>query len=466
MTSIDVRGLALTTNSATALDYFNKSIAANAEYRLSAGDYMAKAIEADPGFVMAHCVMGYYMVGAEALAPAGAGRACLDAAEALDLSRVSARERAHVKALRAWVEGRQDDAILVWDRILDDHPTDLLALQLVHYRNFWHGKAMAIRDSVARHFHAWDERTPNYSNVLGMYSFGLNENGDKVRAEKLGRQAIELNRDDLWAVHAVAHVLNDVGEQKEGLRFLNQFDKSWGDRNAIREHLWWHEALFEWELSNHARVLELYDNYFAKNVTPFYLDIQNTASILWRLESSGIDVGPRWSQLGEAAAKRAVARNIPFTDVHVAMVLGRTGRAGEMGGLLQAIRDDAKTARTAREHTAAETNIAVCSAIDAYCRADYGSAVEQLLPGRWNAYRALGASDAQRDVLGVMLGHSALKAGDSNLARSVFAQRVEMKPSSQMNWLWYATALDACQDAGGAKAARAKASTCAGVARH
>lgn len=458
MAFTDIRGLALTSSSATAVEHFNNSIAANAEYRLSAGEHMAAAIEADPEFTMAHCVMGYYMMGAEVLVPEGSGLQCLLAAEATDLSRVTPRERASVSALRAWVDGRQEDAVMIWDRILDDHPTDLLTLQLAHYRNFWHGKAMAIRDSVARHLHAWDESMPNYSNVLGMYAFGLNETGDKVNALKYGERAMELNKDDLWSVHAVSHVLNDTGQQARGLQFLGQFSRdAWDDRNAIREHLWWHESLFEWELGNFEKVLSLFDEHVAKNVTSFYLDIQNTASILWRLESSGVDVGDRWKKLTDAAIARVASRNVPFTDAHLAMILGRSGEKGHMNTLLESVRGDTKSARNAREMSVAESDIAVCEAIDAYCNGDYDAAVELMLPGRWNAYRPLGASDAQRDVLSIMLGQAGLKAGKHAMATSVFAQRIKEKPSNQMSWLWFASALEQGGNDKAAKEARAKA---------
>lgn len=464
MAYTDIRGLALTTDSATAVEHFNKSVADNAEYRLSAGDHMAAAIEADPGFTMAHCVMGYYMMGAEVLAPADAGKDCLEAAEATDLSRITPREQASVKALRAWVEGRQEDAVLIWDRILDDHPTDLLTLQLAHYRNFWHGKAKAIRDSVARHMHAWDENMPNYSNILGMYSFGLNENGDKAGALKYGEKAFALNNDDLWSVHAVSHVLNDTAQSRKGLDFLGQFKRdAWDDRNAIREHLWWHEALFQWELGDFDAVLSLFDDHVAKNVTSFYLDLQNTASILWRLESSGVDVGNRWQLLTDAAAERVVNRNIPFTDVHMAMILGRSGDKKQMSALINSVKGDSAKARNSRELAAAEVDIAVCEAVDAYCKGDYDTVVENMIPARAQAFRPLGASDAQRDVLSVMLGQASLKAGQHAMATSVFAQRVQERPKNQMSWLWLANAMEQGGNQDGAKKARANAVNCDGA---
>ncbi len=462
MNHTDVRGLALTSTSAKAVDAFNLSIAANAEYRVSAADHMERAVAEDPNFCMAHCVLGYYMMSAEALAPEGMARTHLENAEACDLSRVTERERASVAALRAWVEGRQDDAILIWEKILDQSPLDLLTMQLLHYRNFWLGKEEGIRDSVARYFSQWDSSIPNYSNVLGMYCFGLNENDSSDRALEYGRKAIDLNKDDLWAVHAVVHVLNDRGEQNAGLSFLEQFDKSWSDRNAIREHLWWHEALFIWELGEYARALQFFDDYVARNITPFYLDVQNSASMLWRLESVGVDVGDRWTTISDAALKRIEYRYLPWTDVHVAMTLARTGQRNDLDGFIRTLEEDRSKARNARMHAVAETNLAVCKAINHYCCGDYSTALEELLAVRSDNFRPLGASNAQRDVIGMMAGTAALKAKEFATARSIFAQRLEAKPSNQMTWLFYAEAAEGCGDHDGAKRARAKAATIVG----
>ncbi len=463
MTYTDVRGLTLTTTSADAVDSYNQSIADNAEYRLSAGDHMQAAIDADPNFTMAHCVMGYYMMGAEALAPEGAAEACLEAAEATDLTKVTPRERASVAALRAWVESRQDDAILIWERILDDNPLDLLTMQLLHYRNFWLGKEEGIRDSVSRYIDRWDPSIPNYSNVLGMYCFGLNENGNGDKALEYGRKAIDLNKNDLWAVHAVAHVLNDRGEQHAGISFFNQFDKRWEGHNAIREHLWWHEGLLWWELGEYDKSLKLYDEYFASNITPFYLDVQNSASMLWRLESVGVDVGNRWNQIKDVALQRIERRYLPWTDIHVSMVLGRTGEQDVLNKFLQTIDNDPNKTRNARQYAATETDVAVCSAISDYCKGEYSHSIENLLKVRSNNFRPLGASNAQRDVIGVMLGVAALKAKEYSLARSVFGQRLEDKPSNQMTWLFYADAAEGCGDTEAAHRARAMATTVEGV---
>lgn len=453
----DVRGLELTTTSMKALSAYNKSIAANAEYRISASKYMERAIEEDPNFTMAHCVLGYYAMAAEAMAPVGLARTCLENAEATNLDKITTRERASVVALRAWIEGRQDDATDIWERILDEYPLDLLTMQILHYRCLWLGKREGLRDSVSRYFTHWDSSIPNYSNVLGMYCFGLNENGSGLQGLDYGHQALDLNKDDLWAVHAVSHVLIDSGQQRKGIAFLNDRDTTWADRNAIREHIWWHEAVLWWELGDYNKALALYDQYIAKNITPFYLDVQDSASMLWRLESVGIDVGNRWMQISDAAIKRIDYRYLPWTDVHVAMTLGRTNNKEELDGLLAMIHNDKVKIRNARMYAAFETDAAVCQAINAYCSGDYSTALEHLLSVHSDNFRPLGASNVQRNVIVMMTGITALKAKEFFVARSIFAQSVQARPNDQTAWLFYADANQGCGNIEEAKKARSRA---------
>ena len=56
--------------------------------------------------------------------------------------------------------------------------------------------------------------------VRGMQAFGLEESGDYGAAEAAGLHAVEVNPDDVWAVHAVVHVREMQGRVDDGIRFL------------------------------------------------------------------------------------------------------------------------------------------------------------------------------------------------------------------------------------------------------
>jgi tetratricopeptide (TPR) repeat protein len=171
-----------------------------------------------------------------------------------------------------------------------------------------------------------DEATPGYAFVLGMLAFGLEENGDYARAERFGREAVERNADDLWALHSVAHVLEMQCRHAEGEKLLDQPYGAWSDRNPFKDHVWWHAALFALELGGHERVLDIYDREVRAEESGFYLDVQNAASLLKRLELAGVDVGERWEALAELAESRIGDHVIPFTDAHFMLALVGGGR--------------------------------------------------------------------------------------------------------------------------------------------
>jgi hypothetical protein len=152
------------------------------------GGRVKQALAADDDFVMALCLRGYFilLIGSNATLPA--------AKKALEKARVSAhlvsrREQMHVSALAAWCDGDTLRACDIWEAAVAEFPTDLLALRLHNFGSFWHGRCYSVRDLPAGAVTAWDPKLPGYGNVLGMLSFGLEECGDYVEAEAIGRRA-------------------------------------------------------------------------------------------------------------------------------------------------------------------------------------------------------------------------------------------------------------------------------------
>src|SRR3546814_9631549 len=115
--------------------------------------------------------------------------------------RANGRGRAHIRAVRAWVEGDFHGAVQCWEEGLVHHPHDLLALALVHLTDVLLGDIVGERDCVARVFPLWDESIPGFEFILGFYSFGLEENGDYSRGEEMGRRALAMRPDHPYAIH-------------------------------------------------------------------------------------------------------------------------------------------------------------------------------------------------------------------------------------------------------------------------
>ncbi len=80
--------------------------------------------------------------------------------------------------------------------------------------------------------------------------FGLPDFSLRVRinqfdeAERAGRTAIDIDNTNIWATHAVTHVLYMQNRTKDGVAWLDQLNGNWQDANQMQFHLWWHHCLF------------------------------------------------------------------------------------------------------------------------------------------------------------------------------------------------------------------------------
>ncbi|MCK5624112.1 MAG: tetratricopeptide repeat protein, partial [Alphaproteobacteria bacterium] len=193
-----------TTSSDDAVRHFDDAIASWVGIRRDAGDHLKLAMQADPDFLMGHVVSACFMKLFAFRALDERISAAITAAKKSALERgATQRERDHISALGAWHEEDWQGALELWERILLEHPLDLLALKLLNRTYFYLGDARNIRDSIARVLYAWNEDTPGHGFVLGMYAFGLEECGDYANAEAVGHHAVAINPADVWAIHAV-----------------------------------------------------------------------------------------------------------------------------------------------------------------------------------------------------------------------------------------------------------------------
>lgn len=424
----DARGVAVTAPDAEAVSLLDAALLSYAAFRADTGDKLKAALASDPSLVMAPVLRGYFLLLLEKRELASRA---LEAANMADVVMerfgATSRERRHVFALRLWGQRNLSGAAAIITSILEHEPRDLLALKLAQYLLFYAGDWRAMRAAVEGAIRAWDQSAPGYGYVLGCHAFGLEECGEYGEAEAVGRRAIELCPDDIWAGHAVAHVCEMEDRLEDGIRWLDAASGGWKGANNFAFHVAWHRCLFLLELGRQDEILALYDREVRPESTDDLLDISNAVSLLWRLEQLGVDVGGRWQELAERSAKRAGDHMQIFGDAHYAMAL-----AGNDEGFTN-WRHSSETYAAGSETEAAimrEVGLTLGDAARAHRRGDYARATALLLPLREGFHR-IGGSHAQRDLFAKLLIDSAVRAGRAEVARELLNERLAARPNNR-----------------------------------
>ena len=389
---------------------------------------LKQALARDPGFALG-CVAiaALYMIGGfrgdhpEVVKALGAAEPAI--------RRASERERRHLAAASVWAEGKTSQAILGWETILVDHPTDALALRLAQDAYYFLGRSLAIRDCAARVLPAWERGNPLLSFILGLYAFGLEETGDLKRAEDFGRQALAENPRDAWATHALAHVMDTANRQDEGVAFLKSTHADWSGAHFMAGHNGWHLALFLIEQGRFDEVLADYDRFSAPRLAgDATLDRVDAAALLWRLELAGVDVGDRWGPVAQAWMAHVDDHLLAFNDLHCALAAARSKDPRDVERLRRSLDDFERHGVGHNREVTADVGRALIDGALAFADNDYRSAVEAILPVRYDAFR-IGGSHAQRDIVNQTLIAAAERSGQWRLARALLAERVAVRPT-------------------------------------
>lgn len=458
MSLTDSRGVAVSTDNRAALDQYETATGLLAGFFGDPVGAIDAALAADPGFVMGHCFKAGLFAIATEKAAEPVLRQCVEAATAL-AGQANDRERGHIAAARAWLDGDLDRAVRLYGDVVIEHPRDIFAVQMAHLGDFYLGQSTMLRDRIAQVLPDWDESVPGYGYVLGMHAFGLEETGDYGRAEATGRRAVELIPGDVWGIHAVAHVMEMGGRLAEGVAWMMERTDDWAPENMFAFHNWWHTALYRLDLGQIDRVLEIYDRSVRPEPSDVVLEMIDASALLWRLHLMGIDIGARWHELADAWEATIEDGYYVFNDMHAMMAFVGAGRDAAARTLLATLErrvgGDGTNAMMTRD-----VGLPLCRAIQAFGQADYGGAVDLILPVRTIANR-FGGSHAQRDVIAWTAVEAALRGGQARLARALMAERTAVKPTGPLNWRNTARALALFGDAAGAKAATAKAAALA-----
>lgn len=452
-------GLAFTATSTESATAFSAFTTAYMGFRRDTGGLLKALAESDPDMPMARCAKGYLakLIGSSNHS-ARASVISSEMSELLKQTGANDRERDHAAALAHWCAGDLEKATGVWERILLDYPLDGLALRLAHFTHFYSGDPRRMRDSMARILPLWKPDHTDYGFLLGMYAFGLEENGEYYAAEKYGRMAVDRNPADAWSVHSVAHVLEMTERTDEGIKWVMDLENSWSSVNNFRFHLYWHRCLYHLERGEFETVLRLYDEQIVSDIeSDFYLDICNASSLLWRLEMFGIDIGQRWKSLLDVARRHVNDTDLIFVSLHYLMALVAGGDREAADRMLSNIKEWS-TLNGTQAQICAESGLALAQGLKLARAGRFAEAVAIMEPVRYKLDR-IGGSRAQRDVFHMILLDAVKSSSDTLRARALFAERLGHKAHSSWSWKGYGEVLSTLGQSDLAQQARAKAAS-------
>jgi tetratricopeptide (TPR) repeat protein len=422
--SDDLSGLP-TSLSADLIGDWNNVILGILSHSAATGPALNRVLTAAPDFALGQAIRGVscLLLGrAEMVAIAREAYAA-----ALRGAPATMREIAFVHALGDWLNGRPTRAAARMQVILTLNPRDALAMKMIQAIHFVMGNPVAMRASVEGVVGAWDDH-PARGYLLGCHAFTLEETGEFARAERMGREGVEIAPDDAWGLHAVAHVYDCTGRARDGLDWLTGRESSWSHCHNFRYHVWWHRALMHLDLGEYDIALALYDADIRGDKTDDYRDISNAASLLSRLELEGVAVGDRWEELAALSENRATDGCLAFADLHYMLALCGGNRDAAAAGLIARMQSTRASGNEALR-IIAHPGLHIAQGLQAFAHGEYSSAWMHLHAGRIDLQQ-IGGSHAQRDVFDRITIEAALRGGYMDAADGLLRDRMARRAGS------------------------------------
>ncbi|MEO0392307.1 MAG: tetratricopeptide repeat protein [Pseudomonadota bacterium] len=396
-------------------------------HQSSAAAKLDYVLEHAPNFALAWAVKGWgcMLLGRRELVSEAAA-AYAQAKTAAGVTAISVADQLVIDALGLVIAGRWRAGADLLDQALNQTPNSALLVKLSHACRFILGDARGMRRSIENVLDAYDDKHPHAGYVYGCYAFALEETNDYQAAESWGRRGLEINPDDAWGLHAVAHVYEMQVDPDAGYRWVMDNKPAWQASNNFKIHVWWHVALFLLEQGDHEGVLTLYDSEIRADQTDDYRDIANGASLLMRLELDGVDVGTRWEELADLSETRIDDACLAFADMHYLMSLTGSKRWEAAERMIARLEDTSDhnlgDLGVVTRHAAAPMGkvLLAFQKGDSETAAAYMKAVDDQL------YR-IGGSHAQRDVFRRVLTDAAIAAGSLDIARKILKERAMLR---------------------------------------
>ena len=421
----DRYGLPVSTSSDEARDAYvaGCDCVLSAEYGAEAN--LARALEADPGFALAHAAFARarFVVGDMAGARDSAARA-RELAEG-----ATPRERGHVNALCLPLEGKAIEAMAATRAHLAEHPRDAMVAApatgvfgLIGFsgRQEREPEQVAFLETLRPHYGDdwW------FQMVL---AFALEEVGRLDEAWTLIERSLETRPRNAHAAHIKTHVLYERGEDGAALAFIDAWLPDYPREGLMHCHISWHLALCALALGDAARAWRIYQNQVAPGGAwgPALNVATDAPAFLWRAALAGLaPQAEQWRAAHDYVAKSYPRAGIAFVDLHRALTCIATEDHAAVAQLVEELE------RRVRNGQSASGDIVprLARGLDAYGRGDWAAAIAILEPALAETVR-IGGSRAQRDLVQNTLLAAYIKDGRAAEANRLTAATADRRPT-------------------------------------
>ncbi|HEY4253755.1 MAG TPA: hypothetical protein VGM87_21280 [Roseomonas sp.] len=421
----DRTGQIVTTESAAAVRALDAAADALLGHRADVPRHLLAALAADPDLALGHAWLGLMLrLAARRDRMAEAGRRLALARAAVATRGATPREVAMIAALAAWEErGDMEEAAARLEAGCGAAPPDPVRFKLAQTIRFLLGDAAGMREASAAMLPRYAPGQLGRGFILGCHAFNLEETGEARAAEALGREAVALDARDLWAAHAVGHVMEGEGRAAEGIAWLAGVRAEPGDVGYFARHIVWHQALFHLHLGQRDAALALFDGAVHQPGAEDVRDIANAVSLLWRLQAQGAAPGTRrWDMLAAACEARIGDHALGFAEAHYALCLALAGRAAALETLIGGMRRTAQAERGTQPRLLGDLGAGIAGGIAHAQAGDAAAALALLLPLR-SELRRIGGSNAQRDLFDRLILETCVAACRWDAARSLLGER-------------------------------------------
>lgn len=370
------------------------------------------AVEADEALALAHVGIARCRL----LMNDRAGAAEAMASARAEISRLSAREAAHVDAIGRIVDGDGPGAYKAIRAHVTDYPRDVMIAQtctsvfgMIGFsgREGREAEQLAYTSMLA----------PAYGDdwwFLGMHAFAQGEVGQLDTARDTIERALEGNPRSAHNAHVSAHIYYEAGENNSGYQFLKKWWADYRKGGAIHGHVSWHVALWAMADGDTELAWQIIDDCCKPGGSegPPLNILTDTVSFLHRAALAGIAISPtRWQEISEYAATYFPNAGLAFADIHSALAHSMAGNESAF-----------ETLTEQAAGPAADVVSSVWSGFHAFADEDW-DAVEKYLGAAMSAHERLGGSRAQRDLLEFSLAHAMRQQGKQQDAERLIAMR-------------------------------------------